>query len=193
MTASPELVVLLDEAGRAVGTVPKSDVHHQSTPLHLAFSCYLVDPGGELLLTRRADTKRTWPGVWTNSCCGHPAPGESLTDAVRRRLDQELGLPVEDVRLLLPEFRYRAVMADGTVENEICPVLVATCPDPQRLAPDPDEVSAAEWVDWEGFRADVLAGRRQVSPWCTEQVAALPPLPLARAARAGRLPPAAAL
>jgi isopentenyl-diphosphate delta-isomerase len=84
-------------------------------------------------------------------------------------------------------------MADGTVENEMCPVLVATCPDPQQLAPDPAEVSAAAWVDWEGFRADVLAGRRLVSPWCTEQVAALPPLPLVGAVRAGRLPPAAAL
>ena len=187
----PELVVLLDEQGTAVGTLPKSDAHHRATPLHLAFSCYLLDPDGRLLITRRAETKRTWPGAWTNSCCGHPAPGETLTEAVRRRVRQELGLAVADVRLVLPAFRYRAVMADGTVENEMCPVLVAGCPDPGRLAPDPEEVSATDWVDWAAFRDDVLAGTRPVSPWCAEQVAALPP-DLTEAGPGG-LPPAVVL
>ncbi len=178
----PELVVLLDEAGRATGTIPKSEVHHRDTPLHLAFSCYVLDAGGRLLLTRRAETKRTWPGVWTNSCCGHPAPDEPLGEAVGRRVEQELGLRVSDVRLVLPAFRYRAVMADGTVENEMCPVLVATCERPEEARPDPDEVDATDWVPWSDFREDVLAGRREVSPWCVEQVAALPPdLPGARA------------
>ena len=190
---APELVVLLGEDGRAVGTRAKAEVHHRETPLHLAFSCYLLDPQGRLLLTRRADTKRTWPGAWTNSCCGHPSPGETLTDAVRRRVDQELGLPVAEVRLALPGFRYRAVMADGTVENEMCPVLVATTAEPHRLRPDPAEVSATEWVDWVRFRGDVLAGRRPVSPWCTEQVAVLPGDLWSAGAEPGELPPAVSL
>ena len=173
----PELVVLLDEAGRATGTLPKAEVHHRDTPLHLAFSCYLFDDAGRLLLTRRADTKRTWPGVWTNTCCGHPAPGERLSEALARRVAQELGLGATDVRLLLPAFRYRAVMPDGTVENEMCPVLVARCPDPDALAPDPTEVGATAWVAWDRLRADVLAGVREVSPWCVQQVAALPEQP----------------
>ena len=54
------------------------------------------------------------------------------------------------------------------------PVYVATCPDPRALSPDPDEVDSVEWVDWRDFRADVLAGRREVSPWCLEQIAAIP-------------------
>lgn len=173
MTAVEE-VVLLDDAGRPTGRAPKHEVHHADTPLHLAFSCYIVDPAGRLLVTQRAHEKRTWPGVWTNSCCGHPAPGESVVDAVVRRTQQELGIELVDVRVVLPDFRYRAVMADGTVENEICPVHVATCPDPDALAPDPDEVVEHAWVDWREFRADVLAGRREVSPWCVEQVRALP-------------------
>lgn len=172
--AELELVVLLDEAGRDIGTCPKAEVHHTQTPLHLAFSCYVVDRSGRLLITRRALDKATWPGVWTNSCCGHPAPGEALGEAVRRRVREELGLHLNPPRLLLPAFRYRAEMADGTVENEMCPVLLASCPDPAALRPDPAEVGEAEWVDWVTFRDDVLAARREVSPWCVLQVAQLP-------------------
>jgi isopentenyl-diphosphate delta-isomerase len=169
-----EQVVLLDESGRPTGVAAKHEVHHADTPLHLAFSCYVLNPQGRLLVTRRALDKRTWPGVWTNTCCGHPAPGERVEDAVVRRTRQELGIELSDVRVVLPEFRYRAVMDDGTVENEICPVYAATCSNPEALQPDPDEVADHAWEDWETFRSDVLAGRRAVSPWCVEQVRALP-------------------
>lgn len=191
MSGTEELVVLLDEEGRAVGTHPKATVHHAATPLHLAFSCYLLDDAGRLLLTRRAATKPTWPDVWTNSCCGHPAPGEGLAAAVARRLDDELGLTVVDLRIVLPAFRYRAVMTDGTVENEMCPVLVGRCPDPGALAPDPAEVGASEWVPFAGLRRAVLSGAREVSPWCREQLELLPDDPLGTDPNMDRLPPSA--
>lgn len=183
--------MLLDDAGHAIGTAPKAEVHHRDTPLHLAFSCYLFDDAGRLLLTRRADTKRTFPGVWTNSCCGHPAPGESLAAAVQRRVREELGVVPERLTLVLPAFRYRAAMDDGTVENEMCPVWTARCPEGVVLDPDPDEVGAHEWVEWASFRDAVLDGSREVSQWCREQVLALPADPLAAAESRVGLPPAA--
>ena len=185
-----EQVVLLDDGGHAVGSADKAGVHGPDTPLHLAFSCYVFDADHRLLLSQRAWHKVTWPGVWTNSCCGHPAPGEPFLEAVRRRTSQELGLRLTGLTLLLPEFRYRVQMADGTVENELCPVFVATTADPVR--PDPAEVADHRWAPWAEFRAGVLDGSLEVSPWCVRQVGELPEAPYdAPAADHSRLPPAA--
>ena len=165
-----EHVILLDEAGNPVGTTDKATVHHADTPLHLAFSSYVFDAAGRLLLSQRAWGKKTWPGIWTNSCCGHPAPGEAVTDSVRRRLHDELGLAVTGVDLLLPRFRYRAVMADGVVENEMCPVFrVVTDAEP---VPNPDEVATVRWVPWDDLLVDA-ALCRTLSPWCQLQLAEL--------------------
>jgi isopentenyl-diphosphate Delta-isomerase len=189
-----EEVVLLDEDGNAIGTAAKAVVHGTDTPLHLAFSCYVFDDAGRLLVTQRALAKPTFGGVWTNSCCGHPAPGEPIADAVRRRVGQELGLGLDRLTLVLPGFRYRAVVPSGPyagyVEHEMCPVFTAIAStDPQ---PDPVEVEAWEWVPWPAFRDDVLSGRREVSQWCVEQVRALPDdLRSAPPADPAGLPPAA--
>lgn len=166
-----EQVVLLDDSGEAIGTTAKATVHHRRTPLHLAFSCYILDEQGRLLLTRRALGKQTWPGSWTNSFCGHPGPGEDIFDAVRRRAGQELGLALDHLQLTLPRFRYDATMPNGVRENELCPVFTATTTSPVR--PEPTEVDAAEWIPWTGFRDEVLAGLRVVSPWSVRQVADL--------------------
>jgi isopentenyl-diphosphate delta-isomerase len=167
-SALDELVVLLDERHNPIGTAPKATVHTTTTPLHLAFSCYAFDRAGRLLITRRALGKKTWPGVWSNTCCGHPKPGEDVTAAATRRLSQELGLVPRTLEVVLPDFAYRAVMADGTVENEFCPVLRATVDsDP---TPDPDEVAEWRWVDWTDFTTVARAAGWAISPWAVLQV-----------------------
>ena len=179
-----EQVVLLDEQGNAMGTAPKASVHHAETPLHLAFSCYVFDHAGRLLVTQRALHKPTFPGVWTNSVCGHPAPDEDMFEAVERRAAQELGLSLEGLSLALPTFRYDATMPSGVRENELCPVFTAVTSG--EVTPDPEEVAAAEWVPWESFRDDVLNGAREVSVWCAAQVREL----AAREVAPGRFAPA---
>jgi isopentenyl-diphosphate delta-isomerase len=146
-----------------VGAAPKSLVHSAHTPLHLAFSCHLIRPDGRVLVTRRALTKVAWPGVWTNSVCGHPAPGESFEDAVARRAGQELGMRVHDVRVVLPDFRYRATDVSGVTENEICPVFIARTDDDAR--PDPEEVMDQAWVDPLELGRAVTAAPWALSPW----------------------------
>lgn len=163
-----ELVVLLDEHSRPCGTMPKDRVHTTQTPLHLAFSSYVLDRRGRLLVTRRALGKRTWPGVWTNTCCGHPGPDEDPAEAVARRLGAELGLSVDGTTAVLPDFAYRATAADGIVENEVCPVFLAVADaDPE---PDPAEVADWRWVAWQSYVDLVGTAPWALSPWSVLQV-----------------------
>ncbi|NQX11605.1 isopentenyl-diphosphate Delta-isomerase [Microbacteriaceae bacterium VKM Ac-2855] len=173
VTEEIEQVVLLDEDGSAIGTAPKATVHDTATRLHLAFSCHVFAPDGALLVTRRALSKKTWPGVWTNSFCGHPAPGERIEDAVVRRAERELGATLVSLEVALPQFRYRAVDASGVVENEICPVYTATLASREALDPRPDEVMDYEWVDAAQTLAAVKATPWAFSPWLVLQLPAL--------------------
>ncbi|HST72066.1 isopentenyl-diphosphate Delta-isomerase [Kocuria sp.] len=166
---APEEVVLLDDAHRPVGTALKAEVHTEDTPLHLAFSCYVLDDDGRLLLTRRALGKKTWPGVWTNSFCGHPGPGEEFAATIARRAGEELGFTVTDVTEVLPEFRYRAVDSSGIVENEFCPVYVARATG--RPSPLASEVAETAWITPEQLFTAAEAAPFLLSPWLLEQIA----------------------
>jgi isopentenyl-diphosphate Delta-isomerase len=167
-----ERVVLLDANHRPAGTMPKADVHGPHTPLHLAFSVYVFDGEGRFLVTRRALGKRTWGGVWSNTCCGHPAPGEEVAEAVTRRLAEELSLDVSGLEVVLPDFAYRAVSPEGMVEHEVCPVFVARADADPR--PDPAEVVEWRWVDWPAFRTAAATTPWLLSPWSVLQTDQLP-------------------
>jgi isopentenyl-diphosphate delta-isomerase len=167
--ATDELIVLVDNGGRTIGVAGKRASHHADTPLHLAFSCYVFDDEGVFLATRRALPKQVWPGVWSNSVCGHPRPGESMIDAIHRRLDEELRMTARDVRVVLPHHRYRAPPYRGIVEHEFCPVYVARAT--SQPAPNPLEVGACAWIEWNAFvRAAETDTTDTYSWWCKNQL-----------------------
>jgi isopentenyl-diphosphate delta-isomerase len=163
-----ELVVLLDAYGAPCGSAPKQDFHDQHTPFHLAFSCYVFDAMGRTLVTRRALTKAAWPGVWTNSFCGHPAPGENMTAAIRRRGEWELGIELDELEERLPDFRYRAVDPNGVVENEFCPVFSAVTV--STIAPRDSEVCEFRWASISDVCAAAEAAPWAFSPWLVLQL-----------------------
>lgn len=164
--AFDEMVVLVDEENNALGTARKSETHHDDTHLHRAFSVFLFNSDGEVLLQRRAFSKMTWPGVWSNSCCGHTMLNESTEQAAARRLAYELGLRRVQLKMALPDYRYRAEK-DGIVENEICPVLVGFTD--QELSANPAEVAETKWVPWDDFLASIRRADCELSPWAVEE------------------------
>jgi isopentenyl-diphosphate delta-isomerase len=138
---SNEPLILVDEANRAVGTGPKGAIHQQGL-LHRAFSIFLVDPKGRVLLQRRSAKKYHSGGQWANTCCGHPRPGERTVTAARRRLNEELGLKEP---LSFGFFaRYQADLDHGMHENELVYVFFGRLN--SEAKPDPAEVSEVELV-----------------------------------------------
>lgn len=167
-----DLVVLVDENDRELGTMPKALVHTDNTPLHRAFSVFLFNDEGEVLVQQRNKNKKTWGGIWSNSCCGHVSPGEKYEAAVERRASQELGAKIQNLEKVA-NYRYR-FERDGIVENEICPVFRATISG--ELSPDPEEVEAWKWLGWKEW-LEILKNDHadEWSPWCKEEVLLLDP------------------
>jgi isopentenyl-diphosphate delta-isomerase len=164
-----EYIVLLDQKGEPIGNAEKLAAHHANTPLHLAFSCYIFNSVGELLVTRRALTKKVWPGVWTNSLCGHPAPDESFLDAIRRRAEYELGISVRDIKEILPDYRYKTPPCNGIIENEKCPVFFARL-DGSKVNPNPEEVESFQWMAWDDYAKATTDDANAFSWWCKDQL-----------------------
>ncbi len=170
----PELVELLTPDLHPCGTAPKATVHTADTPLHRAFSCFLFRPDGQLLLQQRAAHKVTWPSIWSNSCCGHPGPGEPTPDAVVRRLRFELRVSAQHLTCILPHYQYHATHL-GITEHEHCPVFVGLLTDSP--TPNPEEVQALDLVPWGDFSRAIInptdTTYDHFSIWCQEEVTLL--------------------
>lgn len=158
-----DYVVLVDKQNRVLGIAPKLATHNTNTPLHRAFSLFLFNSKGEFLLQQRSYKKKTWQGVWSNSCCGHPMLNESNIGAAKRRLKFELGIELNQIYEILPNFSYKAEM-NGIVENEICPVLVAFTDQEPRI--NPDEVEKTRWINWQDFLKEINDHPGKYSIWC---------------------------
>ena len=138
MREENETLILVNENDEEIGTAPKLDVHRDGS-LHRAFSVFITDSEGNILLHRRADEKYHSGGLWTNAACGHPRPGEATVTAAARRLREEMGISAD-----LDEtgsFTYRAAVDNGLIEHELDHVFTGTF-DGQ---PSPDESEAQEW------------------------------------------------
>ena len=165
MSERTEEVVLVNEGNNVLGTMSKSEVHGAKTPLHRGFSLFLFDKRGQLLLQQRSGTKKTWPLVWSNSVCGHPALNESSVDAAKRRLLFELGMLATHIEEVAP-YRYSFVR-DGVMENEICPILVGFTDEEPKI--NREEVEATRWVKWEDFLEEIKSKPGLYSEWCEEE------------------------
>lgn len=161
-----EQVVLVDEQNNVLGSTPKRTVHTTNTPLHRGFSLFVFNSQGEFLLTQRALSKKTFPGVWTNSVCGHPALHEDPQDSAVRRLKQEMGMTIQNIEKV-SDYQYRCADNNGIVENEICPVYMGVSDDAPQ--PQKDEVEAWKWIGWEEFLADINKEPEKYSLWCREE------------------------
>lgn len=141
-----EHVILLDEQDQPAGMLEKYAAHTFDTPLHLAFSCWLFNQQGQLLVTRRSLGKKGLArGMDQLGLQDHPQQGETFEQAVTRRCRFELGVEISDIAPVHPAFRYRAVAPNGIVENEVCPVYAARVV--SEVQPNDDEVMDYQWVD----------------------------------------------
>ena len=155
------LVVLVDENDAPLGTMEKMEAHRDGGHLHRAFSGIVFSPRGEILLQRRAATKYHSQSLWTNTCCSHPAPGETTLEAAHRRLREEMGfdVPLQEVF----SFVYRAGLDTGLTEYEYDHVLVGEFSGEPLC--NPQEVDDWRWISPEVLKADMEAFPQKYSAW----------------------------
>lgn len=164
-----EHIVLLNSDHSPAGTASKLESHHKRTPLHLAFSLYIFNKRSQVLVTQRAHTKKVWPGVWTNSCCGHPQLEEAMEGAIRRRVKYELGMRVNNITCILPEYKYKTPPFKDVIENEVCPVFFAWSSDTP--IPNSAEVDDYKWMSWDQCNKAAYSDSGNIwSWWCKDQL-----------------------
>jgi isopentenyl-diphosphate delta-isomerase len=160
-----DLVELVDEEGEFSGTATVLDAHESPGMLHRAFSVFLRDPAGRVLIQQRAAVKTRFPLRWGNTCCGHPAPGEPVTVSAGRRLAEELGVEAVPLREVGVYVYFAEDPATGRVEREYDHVLLGDLPDGTEIRPDPEEVAELRWVTVTELLADLGASPAAYAPW----------------------------
>lgn len=154
------MVILVDENDTPVGIMPKLQAHEQGA-LHRAFSVFIFNSNGELLLQKRADCKYHSPGLWTNTCCSHPAPGQDITEAARGRLWLEMGIRA-DLKYIL-KFRYESAFDNRLTEHEIDHIFIGTSDDVPAI--HPEEVSAFKYMPLADIARDIASFPEKYTSW----------------------------
>ena len=155
-----EEVILVDESDNAIGTMEKMEAHRQGK-LHRAFSVLLFNSQGELLLQKRAKSKYHSAGLWTNTCCSHPAPGEKIEDAATRRLKEEMGIEMKPS--FSYKFVYKAELDKGLTEHELDHVFTGTF----NGKPSVNKAEVEDWkfVNMEWLKEDMKKNPDSYTTW----------------------------
>ena len=161
VSSDNEELILVDSDDRETGYLSKGSCHDGDGVLHRAFSVFLFDERGELLLQQRAPTKRLWPLYWSNSCCSHPRRGEDMQEATGRRLEQELGTTA-DLEFAY-KFAYQARFGDAGAEHELCWVYLGRAH--RRPVPNATEIAALRWVSAGQLDRELAAHGERYTPW----------------------------
>ena len=161
VSSDSEQLILVDSDDVEAGFLDKGRCHDGEGILHRAFSLFIFNNRGELLLQQRAAGKRLWPMYWSNSCCSHPRKGEALPDATRRRLADELG--IEASLEFVYKFSYQARFGDKGSENELCSVFLGHSDDPVR--PNRTEISAIRHVEASALARELQSSPQAFTPW----------------------------
>lgn len=156
-----DLLIRVDATDHEIGTIAKTEGHLGTGQLHRAFSVFLFNTDGLVLIQQRAAGKMLWPGFWSNSCCSHPRPGESAEAAAHRRMREELR--VECRLRFLYKFQYQAPFLDVGSENELCHVF-SGYPHGALMA-DPTEIAALQWISPAGLSRSIAQDPDRYSPW----------------------------
>lgn len=155
-----EFVILVDENDRETGKMEKMQAHMEAV-LHRAFSVFIFNSEGKLLLQRRALTKYHSPGLWTNTCCSHPRPGETTAAAAHRRMVEEMGFDCSFDELF--SFVYKAAFDNNLTEHEFDHVFAGSSD--QVPHPDPSEVESFRYATMEEIREEMQADPSQFTVW----------------------------
>jgi isopentenyl-diphosphate delta-isomerase len=161
VSSESEELILVDENDNEIGTISKADAHDAHGTLHRAFSLFVFNSKGELLLQQRSPEKRLWGGYWSNSCCSHPRVGETLDVATHRRLEQELGITAELEHVY--HFIYQADFGELGAEHELCHVYVGRSNDDVQA--NESEVSDWRWISPADLDAEMAAHPERFTPW----------------------------
>ena len=161
VSSESEELILVDEDDREQGYLFKAACHDGDGLLHRAFSAFLFNAAGDLLLQQRAESKRLWPGYWSNSCCSHPRRGESMDTATGRRLSEELNLEA-DLRFVY-KFQYQAQYGQLGSEHELCHVFLGRIDDDVRA--NTEEIAAIRFISAEMLEAELSQYPERFTPW----------------------------
>jgi len=161
VSSEEEPLILVDESDREIGHLSKGACHEGDGVLHRAFSLFIFNSSGQLLLQQRSNEKRLWPLFWSNSCCSHPRRGESMEVATNRRLQQELGMNSRLHHLFT--FQYQAHYLDVGSENEVCWVYVGLSDEEPR--PNLHEIAAVRWISPDDLDHEFETRSERLTPW----------------------------